>query len=56
MKLILTFEEPKGAGFIVGAAVLVLSEDLQYFKGKSTYYRSENGGVISTEQLYKRVS
>ena len=54
-QLVLTWEEPEGAGFIVGSMVLVLSSDLQELEGNSTYYHHRRKKVVSSRRLYRRL-
>lgn len=54
-QLLLFFEEPKGAGFIVGTMVLVLESNLDELQGKSTYYHHTLKRVVSENRLYRRL-
>lgn len=54
-QIVLTWEEPEGAGFIIGAMVLHLSQDLKTLEGSSTYFSHKYGKVISTERVYNRL-
>ena len=54
-QLVLTWEEPDGAGYIIGAMVLNLSQYLRALQGKSTYFSHKYGKVVSTDRIYKRI-
>ena len=53
-QLILTWEEPDGAGYIVGAMVLKLSQDQKTLKGKTVYLNQNKGAVVSHDRLYDK--
>lgn len=53
-QLILTWEEPEGAGYIVGAMVLKLSGNLNELHGKTVYLYQDSGKVICTNKIYRR--
>ena len=53
-QIVLSWEEPEGAGYIVGAMVLKLSGNLRELRGRTTFYHHDKGKVISEEKLYRR--
>ena len=54
-QIVLTWEEPEGAGFIIGAMVLHLSHDMNTLAGTSTYFSHKYGKVISTDRVFNRL-
>ena len=51
-QLVLNFEEPDGAGYIVGAMVLVLSSNRQKLTGRTTYFHHDRNEVVSFSKLF----
>ena len=55
-QLVLTWEEPEGMGYIMGAMVLRLTPDRQRLEGMTTYFDHDEGKVVSVEREYKRIN
>ena len=53
-QVVLTWEEPKQAGYTIGAMVLKLTADGQKLEGKTMYVSHELGTVICADRSYSR--
>ncbi len=54
-QVIMTFEDVKGTGYIVGAVVLKLSSNLKKLSGKTTYLHHDKGQVVVNDVYLKKL-
>ncbi len=55
-QIVMTFEDSKGTGYIVGAIVLKLFSNLNKLSGKTTFLHHDEGQVIANDIYLKKIT